>query len=65
MSEQLERRIQSKHPMHMVMLADNSQSMSGEAARALTDAIRNWILRLQKKISVLFCHLWFVRGRPG
>lgn len=39
--------IQSAHPMHIVLIADDSRSLRGEPAQKVTEAIRAWLLELQ------------------
>lgn len=41
-------RIQTGHPMHIVLVADDSGSMAGPPAQKATEAIRTWILELQQ-----------------
>jgi uncharacterized protein YegL len=43
------KRIQTSSPMHMVLIADDSGSMEGEPAAAVTQGIQNWILELQSQ----------------
>jgi len=47
MSKESGQRIQAANPMHMLLLADNSGSLKGAPASAVTEAIRNWIIKLQ------------------
>lgn len=47
MTRECTRRIQSANPMHMLLLADNSGSLRGAPAAAVTEAIRNWVVKLQ------------------
>jgi uncharacterized protein YegL len=43
----LNKRVTSRSPIHMLMIADNSSSMQhGDAARLVTDAIRAWVNEL-------------------
>lgn len=46
MKDVLQKRITSKSPMHMVLVADDSGSMQGEPAAAATKAIHAWVNEL-------------------
>jgi uncharacterized protein YegL len=43
----MSKQISSQHPMHILLLADDSESMAGEPADLATEAIQAWILELQ------------------
>jgi len=46
MKDVLQKRITGKSPMHMVLVADDSGSMKGDAAQAATKAIHAWVNEL-------------------
>ncbi len=49
MTEALEKRITRKSPMHIVLAADDSQSMKGASAEAATEAMHAWVNELHVK----------------
>lgn len=48
MSQDGKKRIQGTSPMHIVLIADDSESMEGAPAASVTEAIQEWILQLQQ-----------------